>query len=201
MELADTIRRRRMVRAFSPRPVAPDVLERVLRAALSGPSAGNTQALELVVLEGADQTATFWNASLPPEERSSFLWPHLLDAPVLIVLLTRPGAYVERYGEPDKASTGLGGAEAAWPVPYWYVDGGMGALLLLLGAVDEGLGALFFGIFRRKRAVLDALGVPGAVRPIGVVALGHPADALDRPSRSAARGRRPFDDVVHRGRW
>ena len=33
-----------------------------------------------------------------------------------------------------------------WPVPYRYIDTGFTALLTLLAAVDEGLGAVFFGI-------------------------------------------------------
>ena len=198
MELSEAIRRRRMVRAFAPVPVAPEVLDRVLGAALRGPSAGNAQGLDLVVLEG-DETARYWDTCLPQAARSSFPWPGLLDAPVLVLLLTRSDTYVTRYAEPDKVGTGLGEGAATWPVPYWYVDGGMAAMLLLLAAVDEGLGALFFGVFAREAELLATLGVPDGHRPIGMVALGHPT--TDRPSRSAGRPRRSIDEAVHRGGW
>jgi len=201
MELSRIIQQRRMVRAFSTRPIPDDVLERLWRCALSGPSAGNSQGLEMVVLVGPEQTGRFWEVSLPAERRQSFPWPGLLDAPALAVLVQRPSAYVERYAEPDKAGSGLGERAEAWAVPYWHVDGGMAAGFLLLAAVDEGLGALFFGMFDHEREVLAALGVPEDRCGIGVVALGYPDEVRDHPSRSAARPRRPLTDTVHRGRW
>ena len=108
MDFADVVRSRRMVRAFESRPVPADVLDRVLDLARRVPAAGNTQGLDLVVLEGPAQTARYWDATLPPERREAFPWPRLLDAPVLIVPVGDPDAYVERYAEPDKARTGLG---------------------------------------------------------------------------------------------
>jgi nitroreductase len=115
------------------------------------------------------------------------------------VVLVRPDAWVERYAEPDKASTGLGAGSGAWPVPYWWVDGGMAVEHVLLGAVDLGLGACFFGLFDHEAPVLAALGVPDGWRGIGVVALGHPA--ADEPGRSATRPRHQVDAVLHRGGW
>jgi nitroreductase len=199
LRFGEVVRGQQMVRAFAPEPVAADVMQGLLTVATSGPSAGFSQGLELVVLQGPDQTARYWDASLPAEARATFPWPRLLDADVLVVLFTRPDAYVARYGEVDKASTGLGGSAGDWPVPYWHVDAGMAAELLLLAAVDAGLGALFFGIFRRIDAIKAALGAPPEAVPVGVIAVGHPL--ADRPSRSAERGRRSIDDVVHRGRW
>ncbi len=86
-------------------------------------------------------------------------------------------------------------------MPYWDVDAGMAALLMLLTAVDEGLGACFFGVpAQRVDALRSAFGVPAGFRPVGVVSVGHPGDA-DRRSPSLRRGRRGLDEVVHRGRW
>ena len=110
---------------------------------------------------------------------------------------------MDRYAEPDKASTGLGRSADDWPVPYWLVDTAMSSMLMLLGAVDQGLGALFFGIFDHEAELLADLGVPEGHRPIGTIAVGYRSTepGADRPSRSLARGRRPFEDVVHRGGW
>jgi nitroreductase len=200
VELGDVVRRRRMVRNFDDRPIAPEVVDRMLDLARRAPSAGFSQGVEFLVLNGPEETGRYWDASFSdPEARARFRWQGLFRAPVLVLPLTSAQPYLDRYAEPDKAATGLGADEAAWPVPYWLVDAGMATQLLLLAAVDEGLGALLFGIFRHEAEVLAAFGVPDGYRPVGVVALGHPA--ADEPGRSATRPRRPLAEVVHRGRW
>lgn len=199
MELGDVVRRRRMVRAFTDDPVAPELVDRLLDLARRAPSAGNSQGWHFVVLEGPEQTARFWDVTLPAERRDRFGWPDLLRAPVLVLPIADPDAYVARYAEPDKAATGLGVDRRAWPVPYWVVDTAFATMTLLHAVVDAGLGALFFGIFREEDRLLRELGVPEGLRPIGAVAIGHPAP--DAPGRSAQRPRRPLDEVVHRGGW
>ena len=191
-----------MVRSFTASGVARDVLDRVLDAAQRTPSAGFTQAVEFVVLDGPAETARSWDVTLPDADaRARFPWPGLLAAPVLVVVVVDPSLYVSRYAEADKAGTGLGEDAARWPVPYWWVDAGMAAMTGLLAAVNEGLGGLFFGLFQHEDAVRQALSVPPGYRAVGTIALGHPS-ADDRPSGSAVtRPRRPPATVVHRGHW
>ncbi|HEY2814117.1 MAG TPA: nitroreductase family protein [Acidimicrobiales bacterium] len=204
MDLTEVLRRRRMVRAFRADPVPADVLDRVLGAARRGPAAGNSDGTDLVVLEGRDQTRSYWDVTLPPgRARDHFGYPRLLDAPVLVLPIADSGAYLRRYSEADKASTGLGESEERWPVPYWTVDTSFAAMLLLLAATAEGLGSLFFGIFAHEAELLGSLGAPTGRRAIGTIALGWPdaeADAA-RPGLSASRPKRSLDEVVHRGRW
>jgi nitroreductase len=199
LDFREVLDRRHMVRAFRPDPVDAGVLDRLLRDALRAPSAGNSQGTELIVLIGPEATARYWDAALPPVRRRAFAWPDLLAAPVLVLVLTDPQRYLDRYAEPDKAATGLGDDAAAWRMPYWLVDGGMAVHTLLLAAVDAGLGALLFGLFAQEEAVRAALGVPEGPEVVGVVALGHPLPS--GPGRSAERPRRPEDEVIHRGGW
>jgi nitroreductase len=187
-----------MVRAFERRPVPSELVDGLIDLARRSPSAGNTRPWAFVVLEG-EQTARLWDVTLPAEQRGSFRWQGLLAAPVLILPLVSADAYLDRYRQPDKTATGLGESAQAWPVPYWWVDGGMAVETLLLGAVDAGLGALFFGLFDDEPAVLAALGVPDGWRALGAVALGWPAP--DEPGRSADRSRPSLAEVVHRGGW
>jgi nitroreductase len=198
MELRDAVRARRMVRAFARRPIPRATVDDLLDLARRAPSAGNTQPWHFVVLEG-DETAHLWDVTLPPPQREAFRWSGLLDAPVVVVPIVDPGAYTSRYAEDDKRPTGLGEGPEAWPVPYWWVDGGMAVHGLLLAAVDAGLGALFYGLFDHEAAVLTSLGVPAGYRALGAVALGWPAP--DEPGRSAGRPRPALGDVVHRGGW
>ena len=199
MDLTGVVRARRMVRAFTDEPVAPEVVDGLIDLARRAPSAGHSQGWAFIVLSG-DETARYWDVALEPARRDGFRWPGLVAAPVLVVALVRPDAWVERYGEPDKAGTGLGSGQDRWPVPYWWVDAGMAVEHLLLGAVDAGLGACFFGLFDHEAAVLAALGVPAGWRAVGTVALGHPAPA--EPGRSiAALAGATLDEVLHRGGW
>ena len=186
-----------MVRNFDDRPLSPDIVERIIDNGLRAPSAGFTQGSAFLVLEGGAETSRFWDATFESASaRVSFRRQGLFAAPLLIVCLSHRDAYLDRYAEPDKGWTDR--SESHWPVPYWDIDAGFAALSMLLTAVDLGLGALFFGVFEVAR-FRTAFGVPDAYTPVGAVAVGYPLP--DEPSASLARGRRPLDEVVHRGRW
>lgn len=187
-----------MVRDFTAQPVGPQLLDRLLDTARRAPSAGHSQGVSFVVLTGRD-TSRYWDVTLPEPGRAGFRWPGLVRAPVLVLLCCSPDVYVERYAEGDKASSGLGSRPDAWPVPYWWVDAGAVAQNLLLGAVDAGLGACLFGLFDHEDAVRAEFGIPAGWRTVATIALGHPG--TDEPGRSARRGWRPMDEVVHRGGW
>ena len=107
MELADAVRRRKMVRSFSGDPVPGEVLDEVLDLACHAPSAGNTGGWDAVVLCGPDETAAFWDATTTSEWRArSRRWPGLALAPVVVALFVDPDAYRTRYRQPDKESSG-----------------------------------------------------------------------------------------------
>lgn len=198
-ELARLLSARHMVRRYTDEPVDDDLLAHLLDLARRAPSAGNTQPWSFLVLRGAD-VDRYWATTMPdPDARDRFRWQGLLRAPALVVPYVRPDAYAERYDEPDKAATGLGAGTDAWPVPYWWVDGGAVVQNLLLAATAAGMGACLFGQFDHEVAVRTAFGVPDDQRALGTVALGWPAP--DEPGRSAGRPRPALDDVVHRDRW
>jgi len=85
-----------------------------------------------------------------------------------------------------------------WPAPYWDIDTGFASLLMLLTAVDEGLGACFFGLpVDRIEAYRRAFDAPDHFRPIGAISIGY----SDEQPRDFSSRRRPLPDVFHRGRW
>lgn len=206
MELQDAIQHRRMVRSFEERPVEPSVLSRIVACTDRGPSAGNTRGTAWISLIGSDQTERYWKHATTPDWRQrSNRWPGLSRAPVILLSLCHPSAYVARYGEEDKAGSGLGpveageGGMAAWPVPYWFGDAAFETMLTLLAITDEGLGGCFLGNFRGEAALLGALGVPPGWRLFGAILAGHP-DGQDQPSPSVGRSVPP-SRVLHAGRW
>jgi nitroreductase len=212
VELAEVLRRRRMVRAYAPdRTVPPELVDRVCGAALQVPSAGFTQGVSLLVLDRAEERATYWDTAAGAiraepvgspldEPRVPSRWlAGMRTAPVLVLVWTSQAAYLDRYAQPDKGWTERD--PERWSAPYWFVDGGMAALAMLLTATDVGLGACFFGVPARSiSAVREAFGVPAEQLSVGVVSLGYaaPGATAGSPGR---RSRRDPDELVHRTAW
>jgi len=197
MEFAEVVRRRRMIRSYAAdRPIPRDVLDDLLRLAIRAPSAGHTQGWRFLVLDDITSCEAFWEATSDGPADS---WlARLKTAPVLIVCLSDKDAYLDRYAEPDKGWTDR--AESHWPVPYWHIDTGMAAMILLLAAEDRSLAACFFGVpTERWTSFRDAFDVPERLAPVGVISLGYPAP--DAKSPSLKRGRRDLADVVTYGRF
>lgn len=200
MEFQEVVRRRRMVRAYDDRPVDPAVVDRMLGNAVRAPSAGFSQGWGFLALDTPEDVARFWEATSGDAEVSSRWLDGMRTAPVVIVPMSDRGAYLERYAAPDKGWTDR--AEDRWPVPFWHIDTGMAALLILQTAVDEGLGACFFGITPGTLdAFRSAFDVPDRLTPIGAITVGHRIPDTGAAGSPSRRPRRPVEDVVRRGRW
>jgi len=192
------LRRRRMVRTYDPaRPVPPAAVTAVLRAATRAPSAGFTQAVELLVLTAAEQRAAYWAVTADRETR----WLQgMRAAPVLILVWASRKAYLDRYAQPDKGWVDRD--PARWPAPFWFVDAGMASMAALLAAVDAELGACFFGVpTDRVAAVRTEFGVPDDRLTVGVISLGYPAPAEAPSGSPTRRPRRPAKESVHHDHW
>lgn len=199
MEFGEVVRRRRMVRNYDPdRPVPAAAVKRLVDHAVRAPSAGFSQGWGFLVLDTPQDTDRFWAATTPEDHTPSKWMAGMRRAPAIVVVHSHKQAYLDRYAEPDKGWADR--SEARWPAPYWHIDAGFAALMMLLTAVDEQLAACFFGIPpERIDGYREAFGVPAAFSPIGAITLGYPAP--DVRSQSLRRGRRPADEVVHHGRW
>ena len=123
-------------------------------------------------------------------------------APVVIIPCSSKAAYLHRYAEEDKGWTDED--EARWPVPFWHMDAAMASLLILLTAVDEGLGACFFGIPPQyDGATREAFGIPDDFDPVGAITLGHRRDdehALGLADVEEAPAPRPSSSTGAAGR-
>lgn len=197
MEFDQVVRKRRMTRNFATTPIPPDVLERIMDLARRGPSAGYTQGQDFILVTREDLRREI--AHICGEEgyvENLGMHPFLSRAPVLVVACTNEAAYHRRYQEPDKVTEE--GSEMEWPVPFWYMDIGCVVMILLLGAVNEGLAAGYVGVWDMP-AMRELLQIPEEVTPVGVIPIGYPAE--DVPSPSLKRGRRPKSEVIHHETW
>lgn len=188
-----------MVRTFDATPVARESLNRILAAGARAPSAGFAQGFSFLVFHGADETARFWDVATRDADHG--FGAGLRAADVIVVPLASKAAYLERYAEPDKGWTDRD--EGRWSAPYWTVDTAFASMLILLAAVDEDLGALFFGLFPPERVptMMGEFGVSPDHVPIGAIAIGHPAPSDPVPSSARTRARKPLKEIVHRARW
>jgi nitroreductase len=191
MEFQEVVRRRRMVRTFTAEPVPRESLDRILGNAVRGPSAGFSQGQSFLVLTDEADRKRFWSVAGAAVAASA------QTAPLVIVPMSCKRVYLERYAQPDKGWTDK--EEARWPVPFWHIDTGMAGLLILQTAVDEGLGAVYFGIVPEAVAPFRAaFGVPDDQEPIGAIAIGYDGETEKRDLRSR---RRDLSEVTHYGRW
>ena len=185
-----------MVRRYAPdRPVAPETVDELLHYGLRAPSAGFTQGVSFLVLI-EEAVRRFWAVTSAGPNR----WlDGMSGAPVLILVWTDRGAYERRYAEPDK---GWPAEDQPWTTPFWYVDGGMAAQNILLGATDRGLGACFFGVpLERLDAVRAEFGVPEDQASVGVISLGWPGEDQQTGGSPSRRTRKPADALIHHGQW
>ena len=192
MEFSDVVRSRRMVRRYDPeQPVPAEALDTILRNATRAPSAGFSQGWDFVVL--TEPSSERRSGRRPPTPTTSrTLARGGQQRPVLVLCCSDEGSYLRRYAEPDKGWTDMD--EARWPAPYWDIDTGMAALLMLLTAVDEGLGGLFFGVPPESHEdVHEAFAIPHDRDIVGVVAIGHPVSSA--PGSPSRRPRRPLTEV------
>jgi nitroreductase len=196
-----------MFRQFTGEPLAPGTADRLLKAAERAPSAGFSQGYSFLVLEGTEQCAPLWKiladataagggtADEDPAEIAA-----LSSAQLVIVPLACKDVYLNRYAEPGKGLTDRD--ESIWLVPYWYIDTGFAALLILLAVTNEGLGAQFFGFEPRTLpGFRTQYRVPIEWMPIGAIAIGHPDRGNDPIAPLRPGERKSLAGLVHRGHW
>ncbi len=196
MEFAEALARRRMVRNYTDDPVEAAALERIAAAALRAPSAGNSQAIGVVVVTDLATRRQIAAIADEAEYVKAGFDPWISRAPAHVVISVSKQVYLDRYSEPDKLQSD--GSTIDWPVPYWWVDAGAALMAVLLATVDEGLAAGFLGV-HSVPDLATLLGIPGHFTPIGVVTVGHPAP--DRRSGSLDRPLKDIAEVIFKNRW
>jgi nitroreductase len=171
VETWDAIRSRRNVRSFADRPIAGEDLDRILEAAWRTPSASNQQRWDFVVCTDREQLQALSKV---------FQWAGHVATSATTICLVAPRSEDRREAE---------------SIRY---DLGQATMSVMLAAADLGIGSGHASV-RDQELARRLLGLPEDRFCALLIALGYPAD---RPLAPIARpARRPFDSVVHRGRW
>jgi nitroreductase len=171
VETWDAIRARRNVRSYTSQPIDRADLDRILEAGRRAPSARNTQPWDFVVVTD--------RAELTELARVWQAARHVAESAATIALVA-PQLDDERRRE------GL------------RYDLGQATMSMMIAAADLGIGSGHASVADQELAA-RLLGFPADRFLAYLIALGYPAD---RPLAPLARpDRRPFQDVVHWGRW
>lgn len=174
MNFLDLVKTRQSCRAYSRTPVPRELVERCLEAARLAPSACNSQPWKFLVVDTEPLRTTL------AEEAFSGIYSmnkFVLDAPVIIVLVTQRSKYIARLGGHLRG------------VQYSLIDIGIAGQHLDLQAAELGLGCCWLGWFNEK-AIKKVLGLSRSDKIDVVFSLGYPAEPGIREKR-----RLPLGDV------
>ena len=173
-----------MVRSFDGTPIDEDELGELCARALWAPTAGNAAGVRMHTVGHTLVPSYFAVATDEAWRQSARRAPGLQRAGAVVLVTSNRSAYLERYGEEDKASSGLSD-ERSWLVPYWHTDAAMATMALLLLLEERGLSATLWGNFRHEREILEWAHIDGEDLFASVL-LGH-ADGNDVTSPSLDR--------------
>lgn len=173
METLDAIGRQRVSRTFTPDPITPDELTRILDAGRRTGSSKNLQRWAFITVRDRDTLG-----------RMSKLGPwcgHIAGASVAIALVT-----------PDPRTGDL-------PLSVMW-DLGRAAQNMTLAAWDLGIGSCPGTVYEQADC-RDILGYPADHHCEFILSFGYPVDPADLTRPLKAGGRHDLASMVHEERW
>ena len=153
MELKEVLLKRRSIRKFTDQKVSDDIIEELLHAGMSGPSACNRQPWEFYVIKNEE----------------------------LLVKLRRSSRFTNM--EAQLAFIVCGNLDKALPdsmKDYWIQDCSAATNNILLRVTDLGLGAVWCGIYPQERAaerVKEILNLGDNLVPLSQIWIGYPDES------------------------
>jgi nitroreductase len=158
MDAFDAILTRRSIRKYKQKTISDKILQNLLRAACSAPSAGNQQPWHFIIFD---------------------------DRKILNIIYTfHPSGKILK--EADKALLVCGDLDLEKFKGYWMIDCAAATENILLAAHSLGLGACWLGLYPREGRVAGMrklLKLPPHIIPFALVSLGYPAESKPREER------------------
>lgn len=171
MDTWDAITSRRNVRSFEDRELSAGDVDRILEAGRRAPSSRNSQPWDFVLVTDREQLREL-----------AKVWRgagHVANSAATVALV------ISRFEEERQRLTAR-------------YDLGQTTMAMMIAAADLGIGAGHSAVGDQEQA-RRVLGLPEDRVAAYLIDFGYPADRPLRPLRNP--NRRPFEEVVHRGRW
>jgi nitroreductase len=173
MTVWDAVRGKRAVRRFADRPIAPEDLDRIVRAGTRAHSSKNQQRWAFVVVQDPERLVALAKAG--PHAG------HIAGAAAAVALVTPDP---RGPGQPLSVTWDLGGAAAQMMLVAW----------------ELGIGSCPATVYEQPMA-RALLGYPDDMWCEYILSFGHPADPAKLTAPNRAGGRRPLEEVVFAERW
>ena len=158
MDAMDAMLSRRSIRKYSTQPVSDEIMEELLEAAMSAPSAGNEQPWHFVVID---------ERQILDEIPKIHAYSQMLkDAPVAILV--------------------CGDEQLLKYEGYWIQDCSAATENILIAVQAKGLGGVWLGVYPTEDRVVGIrklLGIPEHVIPFALISIGYPAEQKPRSDR------------------
>lgn len=142
---------RRSIRKYQDKSIEKEKIEKLLRAAMQAPSAGNQQPWEFLVVEKKETLGKL--SEISPYATM------LKEAPLAIIVLSNE----ERMKFPE----------------YWQQDLGATTQNILLEAMELGLGSVWLGVAPlkdREEFIKNIFNLPQNITPFNIIVLGYPKE-------------------------
>ena len=214
MDTTEAIRKRRAVRTYTDREVPDELLDRLLRLALSAPTGSGAQAWSLMVVRDPERRRAVadlviaggarYFAILRPrrdgatdeehqaraDEYAESIMSTYRDVPVWVV-----GLIVPRGNYPQEMAAG-GRDDDVISLAFAVEN-------LMIAARAEGLGTVPMTAFQRfeKGRLREILGLPPEVDPTILTPLGYPESFPEGLPPALKRSFRPWRSLLHDEEW
>jgi nitroreductase len=149
---------RRSIRKYTDKVVSEDLIEKILRAGMAAPSAGNEQPWHFIVIDDKD----------------------------VLNEIPKFHPYSQMLKQASHAIVVCGDRSLQKYEGYWVQDCSAAMQNMLLMAQDLGLGAVWLGVYpvqERVSGLKKLLSLPEGVTPLSIMSLGYPAEAKEPEDR------------------
>jgi nitroreductase len=154
METLEAIKTRRSIRQYKQEIISNDILKELLKAGMSGPTAGN-KPWKFIVINDPEKIRELANADSGANLAS--------NVPLAILVC----GDMKKYQDISQR--------------YWVIDSSIAAQNILLAAHSKGLGAVWSGVYpteERINGLKSLFELPENIKPLVLIVIGYPAEHL-----------------------